>query len=765
MARRVVVPLAALLLSVVVVPPAVAEADPVASAYTPVTPVRVLDTRTGGGIVGAGQSVVLDLSSRTPADATAVVLNVTATEPTSNTYVTVWPADGTRPTASNLNLVPGETRPNLVTVKLGPTRRVNLFNAAGTVHLLADLSGYYATNAVSRYQPLPAARVLDTRAGTGVGTPNADGSLPLDLTGVIPAEASAVTFNLTATNVTADTYVTAWPHGEPRPTASNLNLVPGDTRANLVTVALGDDRTVDLYTRQGTVDLIADLAGFYVPGEGLGFYPVDPVRVGDTRSSAPARPDDPKSLWLGWTGSVPDDATAVLLNVTATEASTATYVSAGPGGAGPARSSTLNVTPAATVPNLAAVMLGMTGVVVLRPGAGSVHLVVDMAGYFAPVPTTCASGCVYAWGQNNDGMLGSGGGTGSNAYYGDNTPRLVSGLDGVRAVAGRYALRADGTVWAWGANDFGALGAGWHVDGGFAPVPVRVRGLTDVTAIASAWSTGYALRADGTVWGWGMNYSDELGPGTSPERLSDVPVRIEGVDDVVAIAASSGTAYAVRSDRTVWSWGSNSSGELGVGTTGAGSSTPVRVVGLTDVTEFVAGGDTRYALRADGTVWTWGGNAEGQLGNGTSSGQTGTPTPVPGLGGVVSVAASSRTGYAVQTDRTVVAWGAHTHGEAGVGGAGRDVRKPTPVVGLTRVAEVVGAGGNGYAVLDDGSVWGWGVNVWYQLGDRDGGTVFTPQRIPGLPPGGGGGAAPPPPPPPPPKGKQNKKKKKTKTKK
>lgn len=747
MFRRVVLPTALLVLSASAVPisPAVASAEAaasaaaVASAYTALTPARVLDTRTGlgapGGAVGARQSVVLDLSSQTPAGVTAVVLNVTATEPTESTHVTVWPADTARPTTSNLNLVAGETRPNLVTVRLGQSRRVSLFNSSGAVHLLADLAGYYTPGTGSLYQPLPPKRVLDTRSGTGVRPPNPDGSLSLNLTGVIPAEASAVTFNLTATNVTAGTYVTAWPHGKPRPTASNLNLAPGDTRANLVTVALGTDRTVDLFTHQGTIDLIADVAGFYVPGEGLAFHPLDPVRVEDTRSSAAVRPDNPLHLSLAMDLSIPVNASAVVLNVTATEATAATHVSVVPGnGASAASSSTLNVTPGTTVPNLAAVVSGMYGALVLRPGAGSVHLIVDLGGYFAPAPSTCATGCAHAWGQSNNGLLGSGGGAGGNAYFGEPAPRPVSGLDRATAIAGRYALRADGTVWAWGENTFGDLGGGWHVDGGFAPVPVRVRGLSGVTAIAAAPNNGYALRSDGTVWGWGQNYVDQVGPQTTPDRVVDVPVRIAGVDDVTAIATSQGTAYALRSDGTVWSWGNNSAGDLGVGTTGGSSSTAVRVVGLTGVTAIAAGNDTRYALRADGTVWTWGGNAEGQLGNGAVGGQTGTATPVPGLTGVASVAASGRTGYAVRADGTVVAWGAHLHGEAGVGGADdRYVTQPTPVAGLSRVAKVVGMGGNAYALLTDGSTWGWGVNLWYQLGAQDVVSASVPQRVPDLP--------------------------------
>jgi alpha-tubulin suppressor-like RCC1 family protein len=631
--------------------------------------------------------------------------------------VIVWPSGSPRPTTSNLNVVAGESRPNLVTVRLDQSRKVSLFNALGSVHLLADLAGHYTSGAGALYQPLPPTRVLDTRTGTGVKPRNPDGSLPLNLAGFIPADATAVVFNLTATNVTANTHVIAWPHGKTRPDTSNLNMAPGETRANLVTVALGTDRTVDLFNNLGGIDLIADLAGFYLPGEGLAYYPLDPVRVADTRSTTMRRPDQLLNLVLTWGNYIPHNASAVVMNVTATESTANTHVTVTPGHGFETDASTLNVPPGGTVPNLAAVVVGMLGALDLKPNAGSMHLIVDLAGYFAPAPTTCTTGCVSAWGESSNGSLGSGGGFGQNAYFPEPTPRHVSGLSGVTAIAGRYALLPDGTVRAWGQNNWGQLGVGWHAGSyGFASVPVRVRGLSGITAIAAAESNGYALRSDGTVWGWGENYNNQVGPQTTPDRIVDLPVRIAGIDNVVAIATSWGTAYALRSDGTVWSWGSNSSGDLGIGTKGDSSPTPVQVAGLTDVTEIVAGGDTRYALRSDGTVWTWGNNAEGQLGNGTVSGESSTAAPVRDLTGVVSVGAAYRTGFAVLADRTVVAWGVVSASGTGYSGD-RWLTTPKPVRKLTDVTKVVGQ----YALRTDGSLWGWG-----------GGSAPAP--ISGLPP-------------------------------
>ncbi len=150
-------------------------------------------------------------------------------------------------------------------------------------------------------------------------------------------------------------------------------------------------------------------------------------------------------------------------------------------------------------------------------------------------------------------------------------PVRIIGLSGVRAIAGGqeagYALRRDGTIWAWGANDEGQLGNGTIVS---STVPVAVRNLTGVTAIAasSEGASGYALRGDGTAWAWGLNNTGQLGNGTDDTSL--VPVQVNGTTGLVgvtAISAGSFSGYALRQDGTVWAWGSNFFGQLGRGLT------------------------------------------------------------------------------------------------------------------------------------------------------------------------------------------------------
>ncbi|OLF11124.1 hypothetical protein BLA60_14110 [Actinophytocola xinjiangensis] len=355
------------------------------AGYTAVDPVRVLNTRSGAP-VGPRGSVVLDLSSRLPAGATAAVLNVTGVTTTSPTFVTVWPDGAPRPTVSNLNLAAGEIRSNLVTVQVGADRIVRLYNNTGSTHLLADLAGWYAPDATGLHTPLAPRRVLDTRAGAPVGQ---GATHTLDLSAAVPADATAVTLTLTGVSASRSTYVTAWPTGAPRPDVSALNVRGADPTPNLVTVKLGADRSVNLYNNSGTVHLLADLAGYYAPGGGARFVAVVPRRLLDTRSAA--------VTWVPATGggsavSLPtygqDGTAGAVLNVTGVAPTVGTYVTVFPRtAAAPVRpgSSNLNLVAGQTSSNLVSTAVGTGSQVWLYNGFGTIDLVADLAGYFVTV--------------------------------------------------------------------------------------------------------------------------------------------------------------------------------------------------------------------------------------------------------------------------------------------------------------------------------------------------------------------------------------------
>ena len=198
---------------------------------------------------------------------TAVVLNVTATGPTAGSFVTVYPDGKPLPTASNLNFTAGETIPNLVVVPV-VDGKVDFYNKSGSVHLLADITGYYTSGSTgSVYSNIGPRRLMDTRSGLGVrtGPVGAGGMVSLPVTGDngVPATGvTAVVLNVTATGPTAGSFVTVYPDGKPLPTASNLNFTAGETIPNLVVVPVVDGK-VDFYNKSGSVHLLADITGYY----------------------------------------------------------------------------------------------------------------------------------------------------------------------------------------------------------------------------------------------------------------------------------------------------------------------------------------------------------------------------------------------------------------------------------------------------------------------------------------------------------------------
>jgi hypothetical protein len=402
-------------------PAAVSAGSP--SEYVPVTPTRVLDTRPGPGTVGApagqvGPGGTVDLrvhglataQGAVPASATAVVLNVTAVEPSAVTDIRVYPTptDSAVPRSSNLNTGPGRVVPNLVTATLGTGGSVRLRNAAGRVHLIADVAGYYVPTGAggSGFTAVDPGRILDTRpAPNNVGAPAASvgpaGTVDLQVTGslptsdgrtvTVPGDARAVVLNVTATGVTANTNVRVYPapaSGAAVPTVSNLNVGPGQTAANLMTVPVGAGGKVRLRNAQGRVQLLADLAGYYSAGSSGKFVPVAPTRFLDTRSGVGAAPIATTAagfldLLVAGARGVPAGATAAVLNVTGTGVTATTNVRAYPATAGRVPTvSNLNLERGETRANLTVVKVGTDGQVRVRNAAGELQLISDLAGYF-----------------------------------------------------------------------------------------------------------------------------------------------------------------------------------------------------------------------------------------------------------------------------------------------------------------------------------------------------------------------------------------------
>jgi hypothetical protein len=257
--------------------------DEAGSTYVPDGPIRAMDTRKGtGGVtgpLGPGQHKSLQVAglNGVPTGASAVVLNVTATEGTASSYLTVYPDGASPPSASSLNFVAGRNVPNLVTVQVGADGDVDFYNSAGDVQVIADLAGYYVSGAPQTGGVLDAtgpSRILDTRHGTGAAEApvGAGQHIAVQVAGVgqVPSSGvTAVVLNVTAVSATKSSYLTVYPDGEAAPGVSNLNFAANQTVPNLVVVPVGADGKVDVYNNAGDVEVLADIFGYYEAGAKL----------------------------------------------------------------------------------------------------------------------------------------------------------------------------------------------------------------------------------------------------------------------------------------------------------------------------------------------------------------------------------------------------------------------------------------------------------------------------------------------------------------
>ena len=372
------------------------EQTPRAPEFISVDPERVLETRIGAGQIGyagakptAGQTIQLQVTgtpgSMVPPDATTVFLNVTATDTAADGFVTVYPCGSPRPEASNFNPLAGVVTHNLVAAPVGAGGKVCIYTDTAT-NLIADLAGYHPSTA--KYVPVQPERYLDTRTGTKAAKGQV---ITLDVTGVgaanVPADATAVFLNITSVNSDAAGWVTAYPCGSAPPNASNVNLLPGRARANLVAATIGAGGNVCLFVSEAS-DVIADIEG-YVPAASS-FVGSMPERILETRAAAGqigysgAKPIAGQTIELKVTGvgatQVPADAGTVLLNVTATDSATTGFVTVY--GCGTARplASNINLT-GLTTPSLVAAQVGDGGRVCIYTSEAT-NLIADIAGYF-----------------------------------------------------------------------------------------------------------------------------------------------------------------------------------------------------------------------------------------------------------------------------------------------------------------------------------------------------------------------------------------------
>lgn len=414
--------------------------------YSPLTPVRICDTRannpshlTGaatqcdgpaeaGSPIAAGGTLTFTVANAVfsvPSTATAVMLNVAVVNPAAAGYLTVIPAGAPRPLASNLDYVANQVVPNLVEVGTGSGGQVSIYSSA-RADVVVDLEGYVdpaagAGPGAGLYDPLPSpARICDTRAGDpsglsggdaqcdGIGdaglTLGAGGTIPVQVTGNngVPAGATAAVLNVTVVNPVAAGYLTVYPQGATQPFASNLDYAARQVIANRVIVPLSTTGPtpgqITVFSSAGT-DVVVDVSGYYSAAGGTGAQfstEAAPVRICDTRSGNPSSLSggdnqcDARTVASGQVltvnvaglAGVPSDATAAVINLTAVNSSTTTFLTVFPGPTRPF-SSDLDPTRSSVQANLTVASLSGTGTLSIFNDTGSVDVVVDVLGWYS----------------------------------------------------------------------------------------------------------------------------------------------------------------------------------------------------------------------------------------------------------------------------------------------------------------------------------------------------------------------------------------------
>lgn len=336
-----------------------------------------------------------------PSDATAAVLNVTATNPSRDGFLAAYPDGTATPATSNLNFVAGQTVANLVTVPLGSDGNISVYNLVGNTDVVVDLEGYFepGSGTAGLYNALTPARITDTRTGSGAinagNTPGPAGDVHVPARGVggVPSTGvSAVVLNVTAADATQSSFLTAFADNTPLPTASNLNFAPGQVVPNRVIVPIGGDGMVDIHNLTGRTDVIVDVSGWFTDGSdpsatGARFTPVAPTRIADTRSGTglggTLGASDTRTLSVATGAAVPTGAVAMAANVTAADTSRPAFLTVYPSGVSRPTASDLNWVPGQLVPNLTVATLGQDGAVNVYNLTGSVDVIVDVFGYWS----------------------------------------------------------------------------------------------------------------------------------------------------------------------------------------------------------------------------------------------------------------------------------------------------------------------------------------------------------------------------------------------
>jgi alpha-tubulin suppressor-like RCC1 family protein len=335
-----------------------------------------------------------------------------------------------------------------------------------------------------------------------------------------------------------------------------------------------------------------------------------------------------------------------------------------------------------------------------------------------------ASGSLWAWGNNTSGQLG--GGSASPALPAATGTALPTRSTALGSSFG-LAVRADGTLWAWGDNTGGQLGIGTTIS---RTRPVQVGTDNDWVQVAAGTSFGLALKANGTAWAWGLNNYGQLGNTTNSRTTTPTPSPIQaGNGPYTSLAAGAYHSLALRADGSLYTWGWNFYGQLGTGTRSLSAADdnpyPAQVSGT--YTQIVAGIYHSLALRADGSLYSWGSNDQGQLGLGPNAGNLiSSPTLVPGT--YMVFAAGFYHTLALAANGTLYTWGGNSDGQLGNGTSGTNTNTPTATSMVNLYSRIAAGALHSLALRADGTLWAWGRNAEGQLGRGNTNIISTPTQ-------------------------------------
>ncbi len=332
---------------------------------------------------------------------------------------------------------------------------------------------------------------------------------------------------------------------------------------------------------------------------------------------------------------------------------------------------------------------------------------------------------LWCWGANADGQIGDG--TTANGF----SPIQVGADTNWAQVAGgdsySCATKTDHTLWCWGGNAKGQLGDGTSVS---LPAPAQVGVGTNWGQVSAGADYTCAGKNNGTVWCWGDNWSGQLGLGKKAGRTIYSPAQVGGETNWGQVSAGADHTCATKTDSSLWCWGDNGSGQLGLGKrAGRTIYSPAQVGGETNWGQVSAGADHTCATKTDNSLWCWGKNWSGQLGLGRKAGRKiYSPTQVGGETNWGKVSAGTDYTCATKTDNSLWCWGANASGQLG-DGTSVNRYSPTQVGAGTNWGKVSAGTDHTCASKNNGTVWCWGDNASGQLGDGTSVNWSSPTQV------------------------------------